>query len=63
MEEKKYMEIETTEIVDEMEVVINEPLAGQISLFDLLEELRWWWKKKPYDSAEVHYHMALSVIL
>ena len=41
MEEKKSMEIETTEIVDEMEIVINEPLAGQISLFDLLEELRW----------------------
>ena len=41
MEEKKSMEIENAEIVEEVEVSNNEPLAGQISLFDLLEELRW----------------------
>lgn len=40
MDEKNSMEVEDVNEIEEVEAIIKEPLAGQISLFDLLAEIR-----------------------
>ena len=40
MDEKNSVEIEDVEYVEEVKNIIDEPLAGQISLFDLFAEIR-----------------------
>ena len=40
MDEKNSMEIDDENDIEEVETIINEPLVGQISLFDLLAEIR-----------------------
>ena len=40
MDEKHSMEIDDVNDIEKVETIINEPLAGQISLVDLLAEIR-----------------------
>ena len=46
MDEKNSVEIEDVEYVEEVKTIIDEPLAGQIRLFDLLAEIRCRSKQK-----------------